>query len=204
MKRADLPARVVLACWHGHPRGAKPVAVLDTATLWRWERVSGVYVPVPGWRCDTASSYAHKDGYLVAGVDYRASEALNLEEQVALLHTWAVGLPAVLDAEVVNLLQQEVPVGLWVGVEHNRHLRCTWEEYMAWREDERREALAKERRRLVELAGQNALVQKVKAGMAARGVDVKGVTWGGQGLVSVPVTVLAELVGVNLGRSEPG
>lgn len=200
MKRQDIEARTVLA-WRRGARGAvRPVAVIDTFTLWSRSinrmTQAVLFEPAEGWTCSTENYYGrHTTGYLTASTGHTGTPTEHLDE----LCEWVAGLPEQLDEMVVNALANDMPKGLYLDVENNRNLVGVWEQVKAdaeARDQERRRQRERERE---QQAREIALEKAIRDAIAARGLLRGAVhfTSTSNNRLSVPVTVMADLLGID-------
>jgi hypothetical protein len=194
VKRNEIKAHEVIAYQRGSYGYPTPAAVIDTGSLWtrRNNRDSTTWRRAAGWKCGSDRLYHEETGYLVVKFVYFGG--IELDEGLKLLHEWLATLPEQINEPFVKQAANNMPEGLTLDIEANRHLHGPWEAAKA-ADDAARQARheqydreqAEHRQRARTVAGINqALEERGFSGTARRS----------GALVEIDMSTLAALLGV--------
>lgn len=206
MKRADIPTRKAVAYKARKYSHIEPAYVLDTERLWTYTRTFGdnprkwfisnatKFKAVRGFYSDRNGD----DGFLTVVI--HAGQFASPERNAAMREIEAIitELPSPLMADDVRELDEKLPSGAWLGVVNNVRLVGEWlpalEAQTAARkaEDEKREADRVKRENFRDL------VAVIEAETSERGFDAWRIRNDGDGRVSLPAKMFADMLGIEM------
>lgn len=210
MKKADIPTRKAVAYRERKYSNVEPAYVLDTERLWTYSRPYGS----DGRKWATSSETKFKaargfysdrngdDGFLAVVVNNRQFDGPGREAAMNEIEALIAQLPSPLKADDVRELEEKLPSYAWLGVVNNVRLIGEWlpalEAQTAARkaEDEKRKADRVKREK------HSDLVAVIEAEADERGHDTWRIRNEGEGRVSLPAAMLAELLGIKQGEEQ--
>lgn len=210
MKKADIPTRKAVAYKQRKYSNIDPAYVLETERLWTYSRSYGS--DYRKWSTSTETKFkAAKgfysdrhgdDGFLTIVIHNRQFDGPGREAAVNEIEALISELPTTLTADDVREFESKLPPYAWLGVVNNVRLVGEWlpalEAQTAARkaEDEKREADRVKREK------QRDLVAVIKSEAEKRGHDTWRIRNEGEGRVSLPAAMLAELLGIKQGEEQ--
>lgn len=204
MKKADIPARRAVAYRQRKYSNIEPAYVLDTERLWTYSRPYGS----DGRKWATSRETKFKaargfysdrngdDGFLAVVVNNRQFDGPGREAAMNEIEALIAQLPSPLKADDVRELEEKLPAYAWLGVVNNVRLVGEWlpalEAQTAARkaEDEKREAERVKREK------DRSLVALIETEAEKRGFETWRIHSEMGGRISLPASMLAELLGV--------
>lgn len=210
MKKTDIPTRKAVAYKERQYSNIEPAYVLETDRLWTYSRSYGS--DVRKWATSTETKFTavrgfYSDrhshhGFLTIVIHNRQFDGPGREVAMSEIEALIADLPSPLMADDVRELDEKLPAGAWLGVVNNVRLVGEWlpalEAQTAARkaEDEQREADRVKREK------HSDLVAVIEAEAEKRGHDTWRIHNEGEGRVSLPAAMLAELLGIKQGEEQ--
>jgi hypothetical protein len=207
MKRTDIPTRKAVAYKARKYSNIEPAYVLDTERLWTYSRPFGgeprkwAMSTETKFKSTSNSFYTDRygdDGFLTIVIHTEQFDPPERHAAMREIEAIIAELPSPLMADEVRELDEKLPSGAWLGVMNNTRLVGEWlpalEAQTAARkaEDEKREADRVKRENFRDL------VAVIEAEAAERGFETWRIRNEGDGRMSLPAKILADMLGIEM------